>query len=71
MMIDIHSHYFRYPEHFSEDFKEQSKRSRNGVETDLTVRWEDYEATAGNCDKTIVFGGKAKQYKNKEGPSRD
>lgn len=59
-MIDIHSHYFRYPEHFSEDFKEQSKRSRNGVETDLTVRWEDYEATAGNCDKTIVFGGKAK-----------
>ena len=25
MLIDIHSHYFRYPEHFSETFKEQSK----------------------------------------------
>lgn len=60
MIIDIHSHYFRYPEHFSEDFKEQSKRSRNGVETDLTVRWEDYRATAGDCDRTIVFGGKAR-----------
>ncbi|MBS1814625.1 MAG: amidohydrolase [Acidobacteria bacterium] len=60
MLIDVHSHYFRYPEHFSEDFKEQSKRSRNGVETDLTVHWENYEATAADCSKTIVFGGKAK-----------
>ena len=60
MIIDVHSHFFRYPEHFSEDFKEQSKRARNGVETDLTVRWEEYAATAGGVDKTIVFGGKAK-----------
>lgn len=60
MLVDVHSHYFRYPEHFSEDFKEQSRRSRNGVETDLTVRWEDYKATAAECDKTIVFGGKAR-----------
>ncbi len=60
MLIDIHSHYFRYPEHFSETFKEQSKRSRNGIETDLTVRWENYAAAAAGCHRTVVFGGKAR-----------
>ena len=30
------------------------------IEVDLMVRWEDYAATAGGCEKTIVFGGKAK-----------
>jgi predicted TIM-barrel fold metal-dependent hydrolase len=58
--VDVHSHYFRYPEHFSADFKEQSKRARNGVETDLTVRWSEYAATATACHRTIVFGGKAR-----------
>ena len=29
MLIDVHSHYFRYPDHFSKDFIEQSKRARN------------------------------------------
>jgi predicted TIM-barrel fold metal-dependent hydrolase len=60
MIVDVHSHYFRYPEHFTEDFKRQSLRSRNGVEVDMTVRWDDYHPTALSCDKTIVFGGKAK-----------
>lgn len=59
-MVDVHSHYFRYPDHFSESFKEQSIRSR-GREVDLTVRWEEYHASAGACDKTIVFGGKARR----------
>lgn len=58
-MVDVHSHYFRYPDHFGETFKEQSIRSR-GHEVDLTVRWAEYHATAGDCDKTVVFGGKAK-----------
>lgn len=60
MIVDVHTHYFRYPEHFTEEFREQSKRARNGVATDLTVRWPEYAATAKSCDKTIVFGGKAK-----------
>lgn len=57
--MDIHSHYFRYPDHFSQDFITQSRRSRN-TEIDLTVRWEEYHASAQDCDKTVVFGGKAK-----------
>jgi len=61
MIVDVHSHYFRYPDHFSEDFKRQSLRSRNGVEVDLTVRWPEYHTSAPECDKTIVFGGKARR----------
>ncbi len=60
MIVDVHSHYFRYPDFFTEEFKEESKRARNGVETDLTVRWEEYHATAKEADRTVVFGAKAK-----------
>jgi predicted TIM-barrel fold metal-dependent hydrolase len=58
MIVDVHSHFFRYPEHFSKDFAEQAQRARN-QEIDLTVRWEEYHAGAKECEKTIVFGGKA------------
>lgn len=57
MIVDVHSHYFRDPEHFTVDFSRQAKRAR---QIDLTVRWDDYAATAGACAKTIVFGGKAR-----------
>src|SRR5688572_30665172 len=59
MIVDVHSHYFRYPDHFDRGFREQSRRARN-AEIDLTVRWEQYAASATGCQKTIVFGGKAK-----------
>jgi|SRR5215472_14000965 len=59
MIIDVHSHYFRYPEHFSEDFKNEAIRAR-GFEVDLTVRWEEYHASALDAGRSIVFGGKAK-----------
>lgn len=61
MLIDIHSHFWEYPKHFSDDFKQQAKRARGDVEVDLTVRWSDYQKTAGTCQKTVVFGGKAKR----------
>ena len=38
----------------------QIELARGDSEVDLTVRWENYAATAGGCEKTIVFGGKAK-----------
>jgi uncharacterized protein len=58
-LIDVHSHAFRYPDHFSESFRQQARRARN-AEVDLTVRWNEYSATARDCERTIVFGGKAK-----------
>ena len=30
------------------------------MEVDLTVRWEQYHASAMECDKTVVFGAKAR-----------
>jgi predicted TIM-barrel fold metal-dependent hydrolase len=59
MIVDVHSHYFRYPDHFSKDFIRESVRGRNR-EIDLTVRWEEYSSAAPSCDRTIVFGGKAR-----------
>ena len=56
MVIDVHSHYFRDPDHFSSDFSAQAKRGRS---IDLAVRWPEYAATAKDARKTIVFGGKA------------
>ena len=60
MLIDVHSHYWEYPAHFSDDFKLQARRSRGDVEVDLTVRWGRIFVAGATCDKTIVFGGKAK-----------
>ena len=60
MIVDCHSHLFRYPDHFTGTFRDQARRARRSVEVDLTVRWEDYHATAMDAAKTIVFGGKAR-----------
>ena len=58
MLIDVHSHLFRSPDHFSKDFIEQAQRAA-GAGVKLTVRWEEYHAHAQECDWTVVFGGKA------------
>src|SRR5205085_1541137 len=60
MIIDVHSHTWDYPRHFSEDFCRQAKRARPGQELDLGVRYADYRRAAPAETRTIVFGGKAK-----------
>ncbi|MDA1055677.1 MAG: amidohydrolase family protein [Planctomycetota bacterium] len=60
MIIDVHSHTWQYPDHFSDDFRDQAKRARAGQEVDLTVRYDEYAATGAQADRTIVFGGKAR-----------
>lgn len=62
MIFDVHSHVWKYPDHFTESFCLQSVRMR-GYEIDLTTRLEDYRAgsrQAGVSARTIVFGGKAR-----------
>ena len=61
MIIDVHSHAWQYPDHFSDDFRDQAKRARAGVEVDLTVRYDEYAAAGAQVDRTIVFGGKARR----------
>src|SRR5688572_16797418 len=61
MVIDVHSHTWRYPDHFNEDFRRQAARARGGAEMDLTVRPEEYAASAPPDTRTVVFGGKARR----------
>lgn len=62
MIVDVHSHTWRYPDHFTEDFRDQAKRARAGVEVDLTVRYEEYRRECPDDEPvvTVVFGGKAR-----------
>jgi predicted TIM-barrel fold metal-dependent hydrolase len=60
MIIDVHSHYQRHPNHFSASFIDQTRRVRRGVDVDLTVRWNEYCSSATSVGHTVVFGGKAK-----------
>jgi uncharacterized protein len=61
MIIDIHSHAWKYPEHFSDEFRAQARLARGGTEVDLTVAYGDYLAAtpADESVITVVFGGKA------------
>ena len=59
MLIDIHSHFFRSPEHFSKDFVAQTQRVTSRQASSSTSDWEEYHAQAQECDWTVVFGGKA------------
>jgi predicted TIM-barrel fold metal-dependent hydrolase len=61
VIIDVHSHVWEYPAHFTDDFRRQARRARAGVEVDLTVRYEDYRQAAPPDTRTIVFGGKARR----------
>ena len=60
MIIDAHSHAWRYPDHFQEDFRIQAIRARAGQEVDLTVKYSEYQDTSPEEVRTIVFGGKAR-----------
>jgi predicted TIM-barrel fold metal-dependent hydrolase len=60
MIIDVHSHAWRFPEDFSDDFRRQARRARAGQEVNLAVRFEEYAASCSEPVRTIVFGGKAR-----------
>lgn len=62
MIIDVHSHAWQYPEHFTAQFRQQAAQVAKADEAlDLTISYEAYRASAPHCDKTIVFGGKARR----------
>lgn len=61
MILDVHSHAWRFPDHFDESFLAQAARAKAGEKLDLTVRYEDYRRLATEDTRTIVFGGKARR----------
>ena len=60
MIVDVHSHAWEFPRHFTDDFRQQARRAKAGTEVDLTVRLVEYLSSATLADRTIVFGGKAR-----------
>lgn len=61
MIVDVHSHVWKFPDHFNDDFRRQAMRARGSdTEVDLTVTYEAYRASCPPDTKAIVFGGKAK-----------
>ncbi len=60
MIFDVHSHTWRYPDHFTDQFQQQARNARGGTELDLTVHYEEYRRTAPEDTRTVVFGGKAR-----------
>ena len=60
MIVDVHSHAWTYPEHFTDDFVAQARRARRDKPIDLAVRFEEYRRAATDDTRTIVFGGKAR-----------
>jgi uncharacterized protein len=60
MIVDVHSHAWSYPDHFTDDFRRQARRARAGVEVDLTVTYDAYRQQSREDVLTIVFGGKAR-----------
>lgn len=59
MIVDVHSHAWEYPGHFTDDFRRQARRAKAGAEMDLTVTYDDYRRNAPDDTVTVVFGGKA------------
>ena len=62
MIVDVHSHVWRFPEDFSEDFRRQAVgRAKADSSLDLEVKYEAYRAGIPDGEQvtTIVFGGKA------------
>jgi uncharacterized protein len=60
MVVDIHSHTWDYQRHFTAAAREQARVARGGAEVDLTVDYGQYRRTATCCERTVVFGGKAR-----------
>jgi len=60
MIIDVHTHAWSFPEHFSRDFRDQARRARAGHDVDISTSLAQYQANAPEGTRAIVFGGKAK-----------
>lgn len=62
MIVDVHSHAWNYPDHFSDEFRAQAQLARGGGEVDLSVDDDAYLAAASVEEPiiTVAFGGKAR-----------
>ena len=60
MIVDVHSHVWEYPGHFSDDFRRQAERAWGGKGVDMGAGFDGYCSHAPEKVRTVVFGGKAR-----------
>jgi predicted TIM-barrel fold metal-dependent hydrolase len=56
VIIDVHSHVWRYPDHIDESFMDGLRLARPGVKIDITVDFEPFMEAMAPCARTICFG---------------
>ena len=59
MIVDVHTHAMRYPEHLSDDFVREADRAR-GFPLDLTVEFDTYMRAMEPVQRCVLFGMKAR-----------
>jgi predicted TIM-barrel fold metal-dependent hydrolase len=59
MIVDVHTHAFRCPEHIADSFLREAEIAR-GRPMNLNITWEEYRAAMEPVEKAIVFGLKAR-----------
>jgi predicted TIM-barrel fold metal-dependent hydrolase len=61
MIVDVHTHNWCGPGHFTPDFCAQAQRARGGEPVDLTATFQGWAGGAPDDCVAIVFGGKARR----------
>jgi hypothetical protein len=56
VIVDVHSHVWRYPEHIDESFMDGLRLARPGARIDITVDFEPFMEAMKPCARTICFG---------------
>ncbi len=59
MIVDIHTHAMRYPDHLSDEFVREADVAR-GFHIDLTVEFDAYMEAMSPVDRCVIFGMKAR-----------
>jgi len=60
MIVDIHTHAFRVPEHIEDRFLAEAQRARGGLPIDLNITSARHRDAMTPVDRCIVFGLKAR-----------
>lgn len=56
MIVDVHAHTWRQPEHIDASFVEEIRLARPGTAVNLTVEFDAFQAAMAPCDRAICFG---------------
>ncbi|HLF95320.1 MAG TPA: amidohydrolase family protein [Planctomycetota bacterium] len=56
MIVDVHTHVWRYPDHIDESFMDGLRAARPGVKIDITVDFEPFMEAMKPCDRVVCFG---------------